>query len=367
VRGCLPQEEGTEGAACILAAASPCFHTQPRHACFRHAYTASLDESVHSIIVHRHPSCPTWSAIEAALLGTSSSPSPYATPNPNPNNRVGFSGAELSNLVNEAALLAARRGADALSPELLDEARDKVMMGSPRALAQTDEARRLTAYHEGGHALVALLTPGANPIHKVRGVQGVGWGARVGGCAEGRAETRAAAVAGSRHPLLSLLEGLPCSQAPARPPSSPPTLAALTPSPSWPPPPAQATIMPRGHALGMVTQVPDADEYSRSRRQMVAYIDVCMGGKAAEELVFGEPAGAPAGGLGGCQHQPWRAEDGGARQPAQASKCTGRSPRSTQHGRSQPARQPLSFALTPGPPPPPPPCRRRLRDFWGHL
>ena len=52
--------------------------------------------------------------------------------------------------------------------QLLDDARDKILMGAPRALTQTDEARRLTAYHEGGHALVALLTPGAKPIHKAR-------------------------------------------------------------------------------------------------------------------------------------------------------------------------------------------------------
>jgi ATP-dependent metalloprotease len=88
-------------------------------------------------------------------------------------------------------------------------------MGSPRALSQTLEARTLTAYHEGGHALVALHTPGAKPIHK-------------------------------------------------------------------------ATIQPRGHALGMVTQLPDADEYSTTKRQMLAHVDVCMGGKAAEELIFGE-------------------------------------------------------------------------------
>jgi ATP-dependent metalloprotease len=50
----------------------------------------------------------------------------------------------------------------------------------------------------------------------------------------------------------------------------------------------QATIVPRGHALGMVSQVPDKDEYSTTRQQMLAHIDVCMGGKAAEALIFGE-------------------------------------------------------------------------------
>jgi len=126
----------------------------------------------------------------------------------------GFSGAELANLVNEAALLAARNDEDSINALLLDEARDKVLMGSPRSLVQSTEARKLTAFHEGGHALVALYTPGAKPIHK-------------------------------------------------------------------------ATIVPRGHALGMVSQVPDKDEYSTTKQQMMAHIDVCMGGKAAEELIFG--------------------------------------------------------------------------------
>lgn len=126
----------------------------------------------------------------------------------------GFSGADLFNMVNEAALMAATKDLDEITDDCLDEARDKILMGSPRALSQSVEARRLTAYHEGGHALVALFTPGAKPIHK-------------------------------------------------------------------------ATIVPRGHALGMVSQVPDKDEYSTTKQQMVAHIDVCMGGKVAEEMIFG--------------------------------------------------------------------------------
>jgi len=127
----------------------------------------------------------------------------------------GFSGADLFNLVNEAALMAATKDMDKITADCLDDARDKILMGSPRALSQSLEARRLTAYHEGGHALVALFTPGAKPIHK-------------------------------------------------------------------------ATIIPRGHALGMVSQVPDKDEYSTTKQQMMAHIDVCMGGKVAEEMIFGE-------------------------------------------------------------------------------
>jgi len=79
----------------------------------------------------------------------------------------GFSGADLANLVNEAALLAARRGKRVVTMTELEDAKDKVMMGAERrSLAMTDEERRLTAYHEGGHALVALSVEGSDPIHK---------------------------------------------------------------------------------------------------------------------------------------------------------------------------------------------------------
>src|SRR5438477_4923549 len=79
----------------------------------------------------------------------------------------GFSGADLANLVNEAALLAARRGKRLVSRAEFEDAKDKVMMGAERrTLAMTDEEKKLTAYHEGGHALVALSVPGSDPIHK---------------------------------------------------------------------------------------------------------------------------------------------------------------------------------------------------------
>ena len=75
---------------------------------------------------------------------------------------AGFSGAQLSNLVNEAALAAARGGAPRVGLRLLEEARDKILMGAERkSLVQSLAARRLTAYHESGHALVALNTRGA--------------------------------------------------------------------------------------------------------------------------------------------------------------------------------------------------------------
>src|SRR5207249_3846125 len=80
----------------------------------------------------------------------------------------GLSGAELSNIVNEAALLAARRNKGAVDMNDLEDAKDKVMLGLERkSMVLSDEERRLTAYHEAGHALVSLKVPGLDPLHKV--------------------------------------------------------------------------------------------------------------------------------------------------------------------------------------------------------
>ncbi len=127
----------------------------------------------------------------------------------------GFSGADLMNLVNEAALTAARRNKRMVTQAEFEEAKDKVMMGAERkSLVMTEEEKMLTAYHEGGHAIVGLNVIATDPIHK-------------------------------------------------------------------------ATIIPRGRALGMVMQLPERDKLSMSREQMTSRLAIMMGGRVAEELVFG--------------------------------------------------------------------------------
>ena len=127
----------------------------------------------------------------------------------------GFSGADLANLVNEAALMAARRNKRMVTQAEFEDAKDKVMMGAERkSLVMTEEEKLLTAYHEGGHAIVALNVKATDPVHK-------------------------------------------------------------------------ATIIPRGRALGMVMQLPERDKLSMSREQMTSRLAIMMGGRVAEELVFG--------------------------------------------------------------------------------
>jgi cell division protease FtsH len=128
----------------------------------------------------------------------------------------GFSGADLANLVNEAALLAARRGADAVELPDLEEARDKVRWGRERRSRVLDDTEKnLTAYHEAGHALVLGLLDNTEPLHKV-------------------------------------------------------------------------TIIPRGASLGSTMQLPEKDRYTESRSKLVSMLTGFMGGRAAEDLVFGD-------------------------------------------------------------------------------
>ncbi|GFE54353.1 cell division protein [Babesia ovis] len=128
----------------------------------------------------------------------------------------GYSGADLKNLVNEAALTCVRNGRSLVNSLDLQEARDKVGMGSVRKTTQPELQRRMTAYHEAGHALVAYhLYPDADPVHK-------------------------------------------------------------------------ATIVHRGSALGFVEQLPEDDRHSYKLAQMKARLAICMGGRIAEELVFGK-------------------------------------------------------------------------------
>ena len=127
----------------------------------------------------------------------------------------GFSGADLANLVNEAALLAARRNKRLVAMQEFEDAKDKVMMGAERrSMVMTDDEKKMTAYHEAGHAIVSINEAASDPIHK-------------------------------------------------------------------------ATIIPRGRALGMVMRLPERDNYSYHRDKMHANLAVSMGGRVAEEIVFG--------------------------------------------------------------------------------
>jgi cell division protease FtsH len=127
----------------------------------------------------------------------------------------GFSGADLMNLVNESALLAARRGKRIVTHAEFEDAKDKVMMGAERkSMAMSEEEKKLTAYHEAGHAIVGMKVPAGIPVHK-------------------------------------------------------------------------ATIIPRGRALGMVKFLPEGDRYSMKYKEFTSQLAVAMGGRAAEEIIFG--------------------------------------------------------------------------------
>jgi cell division protease FtsH len=127
----------------------------------------------------------------------------------------GMVGADLANLANEAALLAARRDHEKVTMPDFTDSLEKIMLGAPRGILLSSEDRERTAYHESGHALVGMLTPDADPVRKV-------------------------------------------------------------------------SIIPRGMALGVTLSTPDADRVSYSREDLEAKIKVSLGGRAAEEVVYGK-------------------------------------------------------------------------------
>ena len=128
---------------------------------------------------------------------------------------VGFSGADLENLVNEAALLCGRENRETVNMESLLNARDKVVLGGKRELIISDEEKTLVAYHEAGHALVASQLPTADPLDKV-------------------------------------------------------------------------SIIPRGRALGVTEQIPEEEHYNLRKTYLHDRIGVMLGGRAAEQIMFGE-------------------------------------------------------------------------------
>jgi cell division protease FtsH len=123
-------------------------------------------------------------------------------------------GADLANLANEAALLAARRDHKAVEMADFTDSLEKIMLGAPRGILLSAADRERTAYHEAGHALVGMLTPGADPVRKV-------------------------------------------------------------------------SIIPRGMALGVTLSTPDTDRVSYSREDLQGKILVALGGRVAEEIVYG--------------------------------------------------------------------------------
>ncbi len=127
----------------------------------------------------------------------------------------GMVGADLANLANEAALLAARRGHKKVQMSDFTDSLEKIMLGSPRGILLSPADRERTAYHESGHALVGMLTEGADPVRKV-------------------------------------------------------------------------SIIPRGMALGVTLSTPDSDRVSYSLEELQAKIKVALGGRVAEEVVYGE-------------------------------------------------------------------------------
>lgn len=137
---------------------------------------------------------------------------------------VGFSGADLQNLVNEAALLAGRKKKSKVEMEDFDQARDKILLGSEREEMLDEDEKKIVAYHEAGHALIARLVPGMDPLQKV-------------------------------------------------------------------------SIIPRGRSLGATELIPEQDRYNFSRSYLIKRIQVMLGGRAAEKLIFDDMTNGAANDL----------------------------------------------------------------------
>ncbi|HEX4084709.1 MAG TPA: ATP-dependent zinc metalloprotease FtsH [Chthoniobacteraceae bacterium] len=142
----------------------------------------------------------------------------------------GYSGAELANVINEAALLAARRGLKGITLSELEEARDKVRWGRERrSMAMSQKEKENTAYHEAGHAILFVVLEHTDPLHKV-------------------------------------------------------------------------TIIPRGPALGMAMSLPEGDRYNKRKEELIDDICVAMGGRVAEEIVFGDVTTGASGDIRGATY-----------------------------------------------------------------
>jgi len=142
----------------------------------------------------------------------------------------GYSGAELANVINEAALLAARRGLKAITLSELEEARDKVRWGRERrSMAMSQKEKENTAYHEAGHAILFVVLEHTDPLHKV-------------------------------------------------------------------------TIIPRGPALGLAMSLPEGDRYTKRKNELLDDITVAMGGRVAEEIVFGDVTTGASGDIRGATY-----------------------------------------------------------------
>src|ERR1051325_10353728 len=191
----------------------------------------------------------------------------------------GYSGAELANVINEAALLAARRGLKGITLAELEEARDKVRWGKERrSLALSEKEKQNTAYHEAGHALLleAALLAARRGLKRITLAEleeardKVRWGKERRSLALSEKEKQNTAYHEAGHALL--LELLPHTE-----------------------PLHKVTIIPRGPSLGSTMWLPEEDKYTNRKNELLASLAVKMGGRVAEEITFGDVTNGAAG------------------------------------------------------------------------